>query len=81
VDQGQRILVGSNTLGSTEVGGGGDGIEASPYRREFRVNTPRYENIRVKFTATKVGYVSISDFGFKDIRKKGRSISPQYLVN
>src|SRR3990167_6899994 len=41
VDQGQSVGVGSNTLGSTEVGGGGDGIEASPYRREFRVNTDR----------------------------------------
>lgn len=81
VDQSQSILVGSNTLGSNEVGGGSDGIEASPYHREFRVNTPRYEKLRVKFVATQVGYVSISQFGFKDIRKKGRYLPPQYLVN
>ncbi len=81
VDLGQSISVGSNTLGSTEVGGGGDGIEASPFRREFRVNTPRYEKIRVKYVASKVGYVSVSQFGFKDIRKKGRSLPPQYVVN
>ncbi len=81
VDQTNLIQIGSTTLGSTEVGGGGNGIEASPYRREFRVNTPRYEKIRVKFIATKVGYVSVSQFGFKDVRKKGRSLPPQYLVN
>ncbi len=81
VDMGQSINVGSTTLGSTEIGGGGDGIEASPYRREFRVNTPKYEKIRVKFEATAIGFVSISQFGFKDIRKKGKSLPPQYVVN
>lgn len=81
VDQGQSIGVGSSTLGSNEVGGGGDGIEASPYRREFRVNTPRYEKVRVKVEAVKVGFVSVSQFGFKDVRKKGRDLPAQYVVN
>lgn len=81
VDHGQRITVGSTVMGSTETGGGGTGIEASPYRREFRVNTPRFENIRVRFRATKVGYVSVSEYGWKDIRHKGRGISSQYQVN
>lgn len=81
VDQGQNIGVGANTLGSNELGGGGDGIEASPYNREFRVNTPKYEKLRVKFEATQVGFVSVSQFGFKDVRKKGRGLPPQYQVN
>lgn len=81
VDQGQSISVGSLTLGQAEIGGGGSGIEASPYRREFRINTPRFEKVRVKFVATAVGYVSVSSFGFKDIRKKGRSLPSQYVVN
>lgn len=81
VDHSQRITIGSPVMGSTEYGGGGSGIEASPYRREFRVNTPRFENIRVRFRATKVGYVSVSEYGWKDIRRKGRAISSQYVVN
>lgn len=81
VDQGQSISVGSLVLGSNEIGGGGDGIEASPYKREFRINTPRFEKIRVKIMATKLGYVSVSSFGFKDIRSKGRYLPPQYIVN
>lgn len=80
VDQNQAVSVGSLTLGASEVGGGGSGIEASPYMREFRVNTPRFEKVRVKFTATAVGYVSVSMFGFKDIRQKGRGLPAQYVV-
>lgn len=81
VDQGQNVNVGSNTLGSEEVGGGGDGIEAHPYRRQFRINTQRFEDVRVKFVATKVGYVSVSRYGFKDVRAKGKDLPPQYVVN
>lgn len=81
VDHTQRVNVGSNTLGSTEVGGGGSGIEASPYSREFRINTPRFDKVRVQFRATKVGYVSVSQFAFKDIRSKGKNLPHQYLVN
>lgn len=81
VDQGVRVTVGSTTIGSTEVGGGGAGIEASPYHREFRINTPRLEKVRVKFVATRIGYVSVSKYGYKDIRGKGKSLPAQYVVN
>lgn len=81
VDQSQKVTIGSYKLGQFQVGGGGSGIEASPYRVEFRINTPRMETITVQFRATKVGYASISHYGFKDIRAKGRSLPPQYLSN
>lgn len=78
VDKSQHIVVGSYTEGSKELGGGGSGIEASPYEYEFRVNTPIFEALRVRFTATDVGYVSISEYAAKDIRFKGRRVQPQY---
>lgn len=81
VDHTQRVTVGPLITGSTEVGGGSGGIEASPYEREFDVNTPVYERVRVRFTATKVGYVSISEYGFKDNRKKSKRGARQYVVN
>ncbi len=81
VDHSQRVLVGSNILGSVEVGGGSSGVEASPYEREFRVNTPVFERVRVRFMATQVGYVSVSEFGFKDVRAKSRRGASQYVVN
>lgn len=78
VDTGNSVVIGSHTLGSETNGGGGDRIEASPYEREFRVNTPIFESYRVKFVATKVGYVSITEYAEKDIRYKGRRVAPQY---
>lgn len=81
VDRTQRVTVGSLVMGANEIGGGSSGIEASPYNREFRVVTPRFQKIQVKFQATRVGYVSISQYGFKDVRRKGRGLPPQYQVN
>lgn len=81
VDHNQRVDVGSTTLGQVEVGGGGTGVEASPFRVEFRINSPKFENVRTKFVATKVGYVSVSEFGHKDIRFKGRSLPSQYVAD
>lgn len=81
VDRSQKVLVGSNTMGSIEIGGGSAALEASPYRREFRINTPKLEKIRVKFVATKIGYVSVSRYGYKDIRGKGKYLPAQYVVN
>lgn len=78
VDRSTHVSIGSHTEGSSEIGGGGAGIEASPYEYEFRVNTPRFEALRVRFIATKVGYVSVSEYAMKDIRYKGRRISSQY---
>lgn len=79
VDKTQQINVGSHTIGSTEIGGGTSAdVEAYHYRREFRINTDRFEYIRVKFVATGVGYASVSEYQIKDIRYKGRSIPVQY---
>lgn len=81
VDQGQRVLIGPNTLGSTVIGGGGDGIEAHPFQVEFRINSPRYTEVSYRFVANKIGYLGISEFTLKDNRKRARRISAQYTVN
>ena len=79
VSVGQQVTIGPSTLGSKEIGGGGSGITASPYRREFRINTDKFEQVRVKFEALGVGFVSVSEYHFKDVRFKGRAISPQFV--
>lgn len=81
VDSGVLVTVGSSTLGSQEVGGGGDGIEASPYFREMRINTPRYNKVEVKLVANAIGYVSVSGYTFMDNRAKGRSMPDRFVVN
>ncbi len=79
VDQGVSVAIGGSTTGTTEIGGGTSGVNASPYRRELRINTERFEFIKIRFTAVEVGYVSVSEYGFRDIRHKGRSLPPRYV--
>lgn len=81
VDLSQRKLIGSMTLGEDPLGGGQDpanAIYASPYELEFHVGTARFERIRLKFEATGIGYLGISEYGFIDIRDKGRKSVPKY---
>ena len=80
VDLGAQVTIGSQVLGRGEIGGGSAGITASPYRREFTVATDKFENIEIKFEATEVGYVSVSEYQCKDIRYKGRKLATKYVV-
>ena len=81
VDQSQSAVIGGPVIGSTMIGGGELGLNASPYRRQFRINTPIFEFVRVKFEAVGVGYMSITEYSFRDNRFKGRALPPQYVVN
>ncbi len=80
VDSSTSIAVGSNTVGS-KIAGGGATVFANPYRHEFKVQSPRFRYVRVRFEACALsedlsntepggGYVSIHSYSFKDIRQK-----------
>jgi len=71
VDSGINTHVGSSTIGSKIIGGGG-GDTAHPYSVDFPLNTGKYTHCRVKIEALDVGYVSIDSITFKDNRDKGR---------
>lgn len=71
-------LIGGPTNGTTLIGGAMYNAKVGTYKYEFKVNSDRFEKIRVKFVAPKVGYVSVSKYQFKDIRYKGRSVTPQH---
>lgn len=79
VDRGNPIYIGGSGVGATPIGSGNDTLEVAPYRREFRVSTPHFEKVRVKFVAPNVGYVSVSEYQFKDLRYKGAMLPTQYL--
>lgn len=81
VDLSQKKIIGNKTLGEEQIGGGQSAtgaIEASPYELEFFVGTKRFETIRLKFEATEIGYLSISEYGFIDIRSKGAHLPVKY---
>lgn len=75
VDSGIETYIGGATIGSRVIGGGG-GTTASPYEIDFPINTDRFKTVRVKIEAMGVGYVSVSQIVFKDIRDKGRKNIP-----
>lgn len=83
VDLSQRKNVGNTTLGAVQIGGGqsdADAIFASPYELEFHVGTRKFSEIRMKFEATAIGYLSISEHGFVDWRDKGMKSPPKYVA-
>lgn len=78
VDTGSSISVGSVTVGSSEVGGGGDGVEAYNYVREIRVKTDKFDDVQVKIKATDVGYASVSGIKFWDLKTYGYKVASKY---
>lgn len=60
--------IGSPQVGSAEVAGGGTGITAYDYIREFRIRSDRFDEVKVRIEATSVGYASVSEINFYDIK-------------
>lgn len=79
VDTGVNTVIGGTVIGSQVIGGGG-GATAHPYEVEFPINSDRFENVRVKFEAQDVGYVSVNEFTFTDIRDKGEKKIPTHTI-
>jgi hypothetical protein len=80
VDRSQRISVGASTLGRSEVGGGGtDGqIPAYNYRCEIRLNSDKFDWAQLRFEPTGIGYFSVSEITFHDIRVKESMLPAAY---
>lgn len=75
VDTSQRVSVGPLVIGNAEVGGGSDGVEAYHYRRTFRIGLDKGEYFKFRIEATGIGYLSLTELTFDDIRLKwGRTI-------
>lgn len=75
VDTGVNTSIGSATIGSKVIGGGGSEV-ASPFEIDFPLNSDRFIYARVKLEALDIGFVSVNSITFKDIRDKGRKNLP-----
>lgn len=78
VDTGNAVTVGAQTIGSREVGGGGDGVDAYHYLTEINLALDKYENRQLKFEAIGLGYVSITKIIERDIRLYAHKIPSKY---
>ena len=79
VDTGKTIDVGTYTLGSKVVGGGGT-VLANPFRVEFKVQTPRFTYCELRLEAVGGGHISFMPPIFKDIREKSDRSMPSRTV-
>lgn len=78
VDAGNAVHVGAYTVGSKEIGGGGDGVDAYHYQTEIRLSLDKYQNRKIKYVATGIGYVSITKQVDHDVRLYQSKIPRKY---
>lgn len=78
VDTSQQVNVGNLTIGSGTVGGGGDGITAYNYMKEFYIRADMFHLVKLRFEATRLGYASVSMIELKDIREKWAKVPVKY---
>lgn len=77
VSSASPVGVGSNTVGSTIVGGGG-AITANQFTVTIPFFTDYFDNLSFMIQATDVGWAQIDVMRFKDIRLKARKTLPQF---
>ena len=70
VDQGINTPIGSYTIGSKVIGGGGEAT-AHPFDVTFPIHTDIFQNISVRFEAQEIGHAAINSYCYKDLRDKG----------
>lgn len=71
------VGVGSNTVGSTVIGGGAP-IQAKQFTVTIPLFTDRFDNLSFKLVATDVGWAQIDVMRWKDIRLLARKTLPQF---
>lgn len=83
VDKGQGVSIGAVTVGGDEIGGGSAGSTAYPYFRRIKIRQllGKWERIKVKYVATGLGYVSVSEEEHHDIHRLGQRIPPKYATS
>ncbi len=78
VDKGQAISIGSNMLGTQQIGGSGTSLSAYNYEHAIRLGISKYERVKLKFVATGLGYVSIGSYKWWKIARHGKKVLNKY---
>jgi len=63
--------IASPQVGEMEIGGGSSGIEAFDYIKEIKINSQKFDKVKIRFEATEVGYASVSEINYYDIKTYG----------
>lgn len=79
VDQGINTPIGSYTIGSKVIGGGGEAT-AHPFDVTFPIHTDIFQHISARFEALGIGHAAVNSYAYKDIRDKGSRSLPVKTV-
>jgi hypothetical protein len=74
VNKSSPVGIGSFTIGSNVIGGGGGNAFANEFEIDIPVHTDLFEFISFRLEALDVGYAQVNKFSYKDIRFKRRRI-------
>lgn len=77
VDGGQAISIGAVTLGKKEIGGGSI-IEAYRYWKIIKVNSDKFQTIKIKIVPRGIGWFDFSSITFHDVRVKQQKLPQKY---
>ena len=71
VDTANSVTIGSDTIGSSEIGGGTT-LTAYTYDKTFNISDKinKFKDIKIKFVSTGLGYISVTEIYYWDIRLK-----------
>lgn len=72
VDSASGVMVGTNQIGKDEIAGGGDGVTKYHYLREFRIQSKKFDQVKLRFVAQDVGFASISTIDWYDVKVYGK---------
>jgi hypothetical protein len=79
VDRGINATIGSTTIGSKVIEGGGEET-AHPFDVTFPIHTDRFRYISTKFKAAGIEHAAINSYCYRDIGDKGRRSLPVKTV-
>lgn len=75
IDETNSINIGAQYLGNHPIGGNiNGGTQAFHYERLFTVNTAKFEYVKIKYEAIAVGYASVLNQKYWDVRNKGKKV-------
>ncbi len=78
VDKTQSVNVGAQTIGRSEIGGGGGEITAYHFIKQIKLQLDKYEVKKFRWQATGIGYAAITKVRWRDIRLKSQKVNSRY---
>ena len=77
IQTGSETYYGADMYGA-DTYGTGDTVVASRYMREFKLGSGKFLRSKVRFRSESVGYLSVKQFIYKDVRLKGNKIPSMF---